>query len=458
MSSNPSPLLEILACPSCGAAALVQADDHFACTECSVIFPLLGAIPWLLPHPEAVLHDWRLRTARLLGRLETIAAAIDAELADTSLPAIARSRMKLMAAARRDHARRLGALLAPLDAQRVRMAEAMHAAFATALPMSQDLASYYVNVHRDWAWGEEENRLGCELVLEALNGRRPQRVLVLGAGAGRLAYDLHARLAPRLTVAADHNPLFMLLAERLYRGGSTELYEFPIAPRALEMEAVLRRLAAPAACGTGLATVCADAAAPPFREASFDAVVTPWLIDVMEIDPTAFLPILNRVLVPGGAWVNTGSLVFARREFARRYSIDEVMQQVAANGFEQEWLDEREIPYMRSPASRHARLESVVTWRAVKTADALRTTAAPRGQRWLEDESQPIERPEGTELAAVTARIHGFVLSLIDGRRSIDEIVELLVEQRLMTREDARAAIRNFLTRFAADAARPNWD
>ena len=95
----------------------------------------------------------------------------------------------------------------------------MHVALGTELPVSQGLTTYYPNLHRDWCWGDSENRASLEAVLSSLPaGASPRRVLVLGAGAGRLAYDLHEALRPVLTVALDFNPLFMLALQRIVTG------------------------------------------------------------------------------------------------------------------------------------------------------------------------------------------------------------------------------------------------
>ncbi len=64
-----------------------------------------------------------------------------------------------------------------------------------------------------------------------LRDEAPGKVLVLGAGAGRLAYDLHMRTTAALTAVLDFNPLLLIVAERVTRGDSLELYEFPLAPR-----------------------------------------------------------------------------------------------------------------------------------------------------------------------------------------------------------------------------------
>jgi len=456
LASAPDPIDDLLACPSCGLALTRNRDAH-RCEGCAVSYPAIDGIPWLVPDPGATFGEWRLRLARLITRLESDAAEIEAELSDTALAAKTRSRIKLMAGARREHARRLASLLAPLDPVRVQMPEPMHAAFGTPLPLSQDLTSYYVNVHRDWVWGDTENRLGLELATRALGAHPAGRVLVLGAGAGRLAYDLHDAWSAQQTIVADINPLLLLIAARMFRGEALELYEFPIAPRSSECCALLRRLTAPQAARAGLIPLLADASAPPFAAGAFDTVVTPWLIDILEEDLAGFLPRLNRLLRPGGRWINTGSLVFARPPAARQLGLEEVLDLIVAAGFERPSVDESEVPYMRSPASRHGRIETVVTFGTERISPAVAGVAGCREPPWLRDERCPIRRDAATEMMAVSSRIHGFILSLIDGRRSLADIVDLLVEQRLMTREDAEPAIRGFLLRLHEQRSQPRW-
>ena len=66
--------------------------------------------------------------------------------------------------------------------------------------------------------------------------------LILGAGACRLAYDIHMWLGTSRTVAVDFNPLLLLVAKRVMQGDELQLYEFPIAPKSIEDFAVLRKL------------------------------------------------------------------------------------------------------------------------------------------------------------------------------------------------------------------------
>ena len=217
------------------------------CGGCSSGYPVIGEIPWLFPDPRQALAEWRGRLGLLTQHLASEAAAMRAGAeaaggAGDAPPAAARGR-----GARRPDPAAAGIAGARWASARPRMAEATHRGVGTRLPLEQGLTNYYVNLHRDWAWGEEENAAGLAEIVAVLGGsaRGLGRTLVHGAGAGRLAYDLHAAGDAPLTVATDFNPLLLFVAREMFAGRSLELYEFPIAPRGVEDHAVLRRLASP---------------------------------------------------------------------------------------------------------------------------------------------------------------------------------------------------------------------
>jgi SAM-dependent methyltransferase len=442
-----SEFISLLHCPACATGALSRAGEGWQCGACAARFPDLDGVPWLFAAPDEALAEWRQRLQALLADLSREATGLRAALERPALAVPARNRLKLQAAALEDHGRRLAALLAPIGAGQGNATPEMHRALGTRIPGAQGLASYYVNLHRDWVWGAEENAAALAAVVEALGEPSPRRILVLGAGGGRLAYDLAQAVRPGLVVGLDINPLNAFVARRMFAGERVQLYEFPIAPRDAESHAILRTLVADRPLETRIELVLADASRAPFAPGSFDVIITPWLIDIIDEDFAAFSPRVNALLEPGGRWVNTGSLAFAQSDPALRYTLEEVLGLVVAAGFARPQADERRIPYMCSPASRHGRIESVVTFRAVKerAADAPPRVSMPA---WLADPRTPVPALQEFKNAALTMRIYGYVASLIDGRRSLEDMAQVLVSERLMTADDALPAVRGFVQRL----------
>lgn len=448
-------LAQLLRCPRCVDAALTFENGSWTCARCQTLFPSVDGLPWLFAEPQATLAEWRARLHRLLLELEHDAAQLRTELGRPKLRTLTRSRLKLLTHAHSDHARRLQALLAPLDLGGQQAQLETHLALRTRLPPSQDLTSYYVNLHRDWAWGSEENEASFKLIRELLNGQPAGRTLVLGAGAGRLAYDVHMRCAPQLTVGLDINPLLLLAARRIVSGTAVSLYEFPIAPRRLDDHAILRELVAERPVDDRFHLVFGDALRAPFAAGSFDTVITPWFIDIIAADLAELAPRINRLLGAGGRWLNFGSLSFSHREAALCYTFEETLEILAEQGFACGREYQTEVPYMRSPASRHSRLETVVAFSAGKIADAPAPAEHQTLPDWLVDATRPVPLSRDFEMTAVATRIQAFVMSLIDGRRSAQDIAEHLVAQKLMTASEAGPAVRAFLIRMHDDSRAP---
>ncbi|HEX6397834.1 MAG TPA: methyltransferase domain-containing protein, partial [Steroidobacteraceae bacterium] len=365
-----------------------------------------------------------------------------------------RRRLEQVAAAYEDQVRLLADLLAPLGLEQSAMNEATHRGVGTKLPMEQGLTNYYVNVHRDWSWGAAENAAGVAEIAVVLGGelRGLGHTLVQGAGAGRVAFDLHQAGDAPLTVATDFNPLLLFVAREMFGGRSLELYEFPIAPRNLEDHAPLRRLASPAAARAGLELVAADALHAPFADGVFDTVVTPWFVDIMGEPFARVAARVNVLLKPGGRWINTGSMAFSRAAHADRIGLEEALEMLPAAGFGDASVRENTLPYMRSPASRHSRLENVVTWVARKsasTADVPRARVLPD---WLLHTDRPVPRTRAFEMRAISSRVHAFLLAMINGERSARDMARMLVDQRLMTADEAESQVILFLTRLHEDS------
>lgn len=448
-------LLNFLACPRCDKTPLAGKNGSYSCTACKIDFPSIDGIPWMFADPQATLGEWRGRLQFSLQQLGQESAGLDAELEDKSLRALTKRRIERYKKATDSHRRALQKLLRPVDVQSLHGNFESYLALRTRLPSDQALNTYYSNVHRDWAWGDEENKASLKQLRSVLHDNAELgNVLVLGAGAGRLAYDLHMQTSCTRTIAMDFNPLLLLVAQSVTSGNSLKLHEFPIAPRSLEDDAVLRTLSAPEKVRQGFYFVLGDVLRAPFAAQAFDTVVTPWLIDIVTEDLPILAARINGLLQPHGRWVNFGSLAFAHPQRARRYSPEEAKAIIAENGFSDPYVSEATIPYMCSPASRHGRQEKVFSFSAYKE----RVIEQPARHRalpdWIVTGKEPVPLSPSFRSQAMTTQIYSFIMSLIDGKRTLKDMAIVLEKQKLMTREEAEPAIRSFLTKMYDDSQR----
>ena len=424
-----------------------------SCTACKIDFPSINGIPWMFAEPQATLGEWRGRLQFSLQKLSQESARLDAEIKNEDLRPLTKRRIERYKKATDSHRRSLQKILQPVDVQSLHGNHESYLALRTRLPPDQALNTYYANVHRDWSWGDEENKASLKQVRAVLHENAALgSVLVLGAGAGRLAYDLHMQTDCTTTIAMDFNPMLLLISQAVTRGDSLKMYEFPIAPKSLQDDAVLRTLSAPEVAREGFHFVLGDALRPPFAAGSFDTVVTPWLIDIISEDLPILAARINGLLKPNGRWVNFGSLAFSHPDRARRYSPEETKAIVAENGFSDPYVSEATIPYMCSPASRHGRQERVFTFSAYKERDAEQPGRHRALPDWIVTGKEPVPLSPSFRSQAMSTQIYSFIMSLIDGRRTLKDMAIVLEKQKIMSREEAEPAIRSFLTKMYDDS------
>jgi hypothetical protein len=154
----------------------------------------------------------------------------------------------------------VASLFEPLDAGTDEMV-------ASAIPSRPEpgqlaILECYEHLFRDWVWGERESALTLDFV-KPLVPAGLERVAVFGAGAGRLAVDVHQTCGPAQTLAFDVNPLPLLIGDKLLAGETIDLPEFPIDPNSDEVAVVARSLVRPFVVRDGFSFVFADALRPP---------------------------------------------------------------------------------------------------------------------------------------------------------------------------------------------------
>ena len=452
-------LADFVACPRCDKAPLAENDGGYRCSACKVDYPSVGGIPWLFAEPDASLGEWRNRLHYSMQQLANESQRMQAELATGDLPALTRKRLELQVSAVDEHRKLLRKILEPVDVQSLQASYESYLALRTRLPIDQGIYTYYPNIHRDWCWGDSENEASVsEIRAISSEGEADMpglgNTLILGAGACRLAYDIHMQLNSAQTIAMDFNPLLLLVASSVMQGDELALYEFPLAPKSLEDFAVVRKLTAPEPVRENFHFVFGDALRPPFAASAFDTVVTPWIIDIVNETLPLQAARINHLLKRGGRWINFGSLAFEHPDRARRYSSEETLEIVEQAGFAPPQARETTMPYMCSPASRHGRQESVFTFAAKKTGDVDAPARHKALPDWIVTGKESVPLLKSFKSQAVSTQVYSFIMSLIDGQRTIADMAKILEQKKLMTEKEAVPALRTFLTRMYDDSQR----
>ena len=392
---------------------------------------LAGGIPVLMSDPVSTVRDWGAQRAHFSRETRATRDVVLAQLAGQALPETTRSRLQRLYDRLGGHHDAVEALYEAAGISAVEQALSR----GERVPGEGIATAYFDQIHRDWGWGTGEPEAALEIILDILGNRRPERMLVLGAGACRLPYELHRAAGIETTVAVDINPVPFFVARRVLAGETVALTEFPRCPRDSHRVAVDRTLRSSSPGADGFHLLFADGLEPPVPDASFDLVLTPWFIDQVPKDLATLLPTIHRTLREGGAWLNHGPLMYqpTHTQPAHRYREDEVHEISEAAGFRLARHRWDRVLYMESPDGSQGRTEGVATFLAEKTdgSGSARTKAEVdvEAPQWLADASVAVSawpelqgyRPPHPMFAAVA--------SLIDGRRSSQMIADEMVRR-----------------------------
>jgi SAM-dependent methyltransferase/DNA-directed RNA polymerase subunit RPC12/RpoP len=350
-----------LRCARCATALETDTPD-IACSHCGQKYFRLGRIPVLLPRPDDHLSLWRRQLGLLVAQSQQMTDALEAEASDPGLAEGAKLRLNALARGVRDQLRQIvevvgSALGGPLEPQE-----------NTGLP--RGVVEYSYLLYRDWAWdqaGIRECQQSIDSIRAVVTTEGLGRMLVVGAGACRLAYDLHRLFGASETAVVDIDPFLFVFAEAVVRGAVVQFTEASTTVQELSRVARTWDLTAPdGPLGEDVFHFyLANGLSPPFADGTFDSVVTPWFIDQVPPDLPAFLNAVHRVLRPGGRWINHGPLIYpVDAPVARRFSREELFDLVARAGFRIErWRGDSQ-PHLVSPLTERGKMEWVITFEA----------------------------------------------------------------------------------------------
>jgi uncharacterized protein YbaR (Trm112 family)/SAM-dependent methyltransferase len=399
-----SALLDLLVCPAC-REPLAENRGVYQCTRCQAEYPTLGGVPCLLPEADRWRASWRLQLDELIRAASETVGMFEKELRKPALLPNTRLRLQTQIALTQQTLAELVAIIEP--------AAGPEAHNPLSAPRIDPLNTFHY-LHRDWA-ETTENGTALACVERVLDDAPLGRLLVLGAGAGRLAYDLHRTRRASLTVALDIDPLVALVAQQMVSGGTLELTEARSNATEMTRFGVLRTLQAPAGPVERFHVLLANGLQPPLRDHLFDTVLTPWFIDVVPPDLRDFMSVLSRVLVPGGRWLNYGPLLFPpSRPAAYRYAREEVAEIAEAAGFSITRETDELVRFAYSPLAERGRLEHCIAFSAQK--------GAPKPDAWLQIPHLPIPDFPGRAELRHASEAFNAIIALIDGRRSINDI------------------------------------
>lgn len=420
-------------------------------------YPVVGDIPWLFPDPKITLGDWRGRCHVLLDQLENEIESLKVALKQTS-SVLARQRLETTRTLKIRNVEMLKRVLEPLKPN-LKMNAATKNAIGYRLPLRQGLLGYFPNLIRDWSLGfQNENDVLFEATLKILQETKPVRsenefrVLVLGAGAARLAYDFAHKFPKASVVAFDLNPMLLLAAKSINDGKKIQAVEYSVSPKDSSNPGRTVELSAPHGPAKNLQFVFGDVYALPFPQATFDVVLTPWLIDILPRKFDLLAQSIARVTSPNGIWLNSGSWHFSFSNEIDNLGLDEATEIAEQNGWNKRLSNQFEIPYLQSAFDSHRRFETITQFSFERTAQpaAGRPTVDDRAV-WIQNPNLIVPAASIFNEGSTTHAVKALVLSLVDGQRTLKEIAQIVGTENGLPPEEALEATIVFFDRYLKD-------
>jgi hypothetical protein len=373
---------------------------------------------------------WAMEAYKLISETEVHRHNLEICLKKQPLLRLSRERIKKMSALLEEQSKIYQKMLSPMGWRTVD--ENAYLSYLQQNPGSSFLARNMGCVFRDWCWGKKENQISLDILCELAQKSSLHEIscLVLGAGAGRLAADLQSQLKFSKMTLLDHNPFLLMVAKKMIEGESISLVEFPIVPQDADSFAKKQELVGLPLPLENTEFILADLLDESLAFPQVDWVVTPWLVDVIQIDFSSFTNRINQLIPVGGYWMNFGPLGFNNPQLNDYYSIEEVKHIVSKEGFEIELNEYVPIPYMQSPLSNSHRTERVFGFRAKKLKNVDQKPLQFKEELpWESDPDQAIEIPVKEMRLKMGFEFNAFVCSLVEKSLSFREICDQVASQ-----------------------------
>ena len=306
---------------------------------------------------------------------------------------------------------------------------------------------YFSLLHRDWGWHHQKQseyqdesqaqfKLLAKIVERTFKLQPIGDTLVVGGGAGRLSFDFHKQFTPSSTTVLDFNPVLVQAGfQILHQQQSIELaetHQFPV----LGLQPSYQRQLSYAATEAELEHfhfINADVFSAPIKESSIDLLITPWFIDVVAVDLTKTLAMIQRLLKPGGIWINLGPLLHHEHiAFESKYYETEIRELMQLADFTLLHEDIEQIAYLQSPDDQRLRKEQNWCFSAKNTqlsaqelaTKTYQTAEGKQWPRWLLLTHLPIILD--IEIQVDKHPVLQFLAQQIDGKKSINDLAAML--------------------------------
>ena len=452
-------------CPTCGAGLdPVPTAEGIICARCRQRYPLIGdRIPILFREPQKYLTKFAVQLERYLSFREQESE----EFRNQVRRGHSRSQLfdAILSAIKENN--RLVRNLRDSIVAKITIDDLLALVGDTTATLQYATTLEYL--HRDWCWLPEAERELQEIETVLFESVRRHSAgqgaaLVLGAGAGRIAWDLCSLVDH--VYATDSS---LAMAYQFYSLLAGDIVSYSI--RTIDVyrsdDMVTRLVASMSAPGAGdhrlerddskFSYFVCDALQVPLPAQSASVIASVYFTDLVHLGP--LVREISRILQPGGIFIHFGPLDYHFPEVVNHLAAEEIKRIFTINGFK--ILSEARVTtsHLAVKACMSPRVYENWTFVAAKETGVLDQTRSPLGndsvlsiRRSVHFKTSGIISAEGEDFfetileLGLGERFGGAgtvldILRLIDGFRSVGNILEKLAAKYDMSDEAAKLAV-----------------
>ena len=302
---------------------------------------------------------------------------------------------------------------------------------------TQQIHSYFDNIFRDWSWGLDE--LDSYVAKLENQDFENKTVLILGAGAGGLGHLLASKYPSCRFVEIEHNPLLAIVNHQLSSGKTIKLSETSAYPKSLDKVCEKRELGSSNKT-ENKAVVLASFPDLPFKENSFDCIIAPWFLDILDIPFENALYCAKEFLKTDGVFHFCGPSNIHKKQISEQYCHQEIVE-VFNEFFNHVEETQEELPYLNSPLNSQKRIETI----SFITASGSSSTDID----WsLTQNNSDLSFTPEFEQYKTMAIVKAQILSHINGDINNEALAKILVEKFGLSEAESIPYAKKFLDKI----------
>jgi|GEM_PF-781760 carnosine N-methyltransferase len=454
---------EDLICLHCRQALELESLDVFVCRHCHITYPLPGGIPVLLKDSSTYISGMFSQYSRhLLSESQLVK--------ELEISAAKNPRRKNMLLNWKQAIDGNSLYIKEIQDTLQKSADINQLASSLLQPSEISYATGFDYLRRDWCWlpeGEQEIEV-IEQNLESQIARYApdfDNVLIIGAGAGRVAWDMR-KLFSRV-YAMDKS---FLMAHQFHRLFKEDIRFFEINTKNLMHNGDGIRmhrasLLSPWESEQPLPEMdtvnyfVGDALSVPIRDHSLSCILSVYFTDLVPLH--SYLQEIKRLLKPGGLFIHFGPLDYHFENLTDRLSANEIRAEFSAAGFS--WGAEKEVisTHLKSSVSMVYKTYKNWMFSAIRKPDtdhsaALLESSVIRLKREVLYETKgsiTVDRellkevnivlPAGDTYQGADSVLD--IIRLVDGQKTISEVVDMLATEYDLSSQSSRREVMEII-------------